>query len=900
MSRSSLVVRRSMLAIFAVAVVAAGLLAAPATSLAATAAPRAATKGFRIFAKSPDAARGDALRFLQTLPADGALSDWRAAAISQCIPVQAPDGSAAVYVVTFSTSGGYAGYVTIDALPSANPVLEFSRNPAPVFASEAVAQARVGAAKSAPRVKRQVYVGPLSYAVETVAASGTTETVPVGALMQATSADAIRGPPAVGSVSAAAVGSVAVSSLGTNYKMIANMPDYDQFTYNYTSSEYNSGTIPAASGTYAASPYLNAGSYYSGCAPTAAGDVVKYWAGNGYPNLFTGKNPTQGGASWEKVVNDLHVYFRTSDDSGSGSTYGSAVAPGLKGYAQGIGGYSFTSVDVGNFTWAAYTGEIDANRPVVLMFQNLNVTAPAAFPYGDHAITGIGYDHTPGVVASEYMIVHDNWPAAPSDVYVQFSGPNTTYDSRDMVTFVPAAAAAPANDTFASGQAIAGSSGSLAGTSVNATKESGEPNHAGDAGGASVWYRWTASAAGTLTVDTFGSGYNTVLAAYTGITVSGLTPVASNDDSGSGLQSRVAFRVTSGTTYRIAVDGSAGASGPVNLDWAFAAAPVAPDAVTATIDSVPPGPVTQGARATFAGSAVDSLGHAINGYEWTSSIDGTISASASFSTTALSPGAHTIGFRARCANGTWSAPQTAILVVTAAPPAAPANDAFSAAQPLPTSSGTISGTSVAATKETGEPAHAGDAGGASIWYVWVAPANGSLSLDTSGSGFDTVLGVYTGASVDALAEKASSDDIAPDNAASRVTLSVVAGTPYRIAIDGYGGASGAVTLDWSFRAPVASVSTVRLSTGGLTRYHYVTITGALKPIRAGAAVRIEILKPGSRTWVRLVTRTTNVAGVWASYRYKVTLRGVYHVRTRFLGDAYSLASMSAYAHLTVR
>src|SRR2546423_8412860 len=35
-----------------------------------------------------------------------------------------------------------------------------------------------------------------------------------------------------------------------------------------------------------------------------------------------------------------------------------------------------------------------------------------------------------------------------------------------------------------------------------ATKEEGEPDHAGDPGGRSIWYRWTANDSGPVTVDT--------------------------------------------------------------------------------------------------------------------------------------------------------------------------------------------------------------------------------------------------------------------------------------------------------------------------------------------------------------------------------------------------------------
>jgi hypothetical protein len=67
-----------------------------------------------------------------------------------------------------------------------------------------------------------------------------------------------------------------------------------------------------------------------------------------------------------------------------------------------------------------------------------------------------------------------------------------------------------------------------------------------------------------------------------------------------------------------------------------------------------------------------------------------------------------------------------------------------------------------------------------------------------GSSFDTLLGVYTGSSVGTLALVASNDDIIPGvNQWSRLSISAVAGTVYRIAVDGFDGSSGNVVLSWS-------------------------------------------------------------------------------------------------------
>ena len=134
--------------------------------------------------------------------------------------------------------------------------------------------------------------------------------------------------------------------------------------------------------------------------------------------------------------------------------------------------------------------------------------------------------------------------------------------------------AVPANDNFSSAFAISGSQGTTNGTNVRATKESGEPNHAGNAGGASIWYNWTAPASGSVTIDTIGSTLDTVLAVYTGSSVGSLTTIASDNDSGGNGASRVVFTASSGTTYRIAVDGFGGARGNVTLNWIQPAAPI--------------------------------------------------------------------------------------------------------------------------------------------------------------------------------------------------------------------------------------------------------------------------------------------------------------------------------------
>ena len=115
------------------------------------------------------------------------------------------------------------------------------------------------------------------------------------------------------------------------------------------------------------------------------------------------------------------------------------------------------------------------------------------------------------------------------------------------------------------------------GITVGATKEAGEPSHAGNPGGHSVWYRLNTNSAQQLTLDTRGSGFDTLLAVYTGpqvATVSTLTPLVSNDDAAAGTTtSQVSFATAANGTYYIAVDGKNGEVGSLHLNLSFAPLP---------------------------------------------------------------------------------------------------------------------------------------------------------------------------------------------------------------------------------------------------------------------------------------------------------------------------------------
>ena len=143
------------------------------------------------------------------------------------------------------------------------------------------------------------------------------------------------------------------------------------------------------------------------------------------------------------------------------------------------------------------------------------------------------------------------------------------------------------------------------------------------------------------------------------------------------------------------------------------------------------------------------------------------------------------------------------------PPPPPGNDNLVNATVLVSCTGSISGTNLNSTRETGEPNHSPDSNGGthSVWYRWRSPSSGSVTITTAGSSYDTVLAVYTGASVNSLSLIANNDDIPdvpgePHQVTSSVTFSASADTVYQIVVDGYnnggsGGDMGPLKLNWT-------------------------------------------------------------------------------------------------------
>jgi hypothetical protein len=144
--------------------------------------------------------------------------------------------------------------------------------------------------------------------------------------------------------------------------------------------------------------------------------------------------------------------------------------------------------------------------------------------------------------------------------------------------------------------------------SLHASKEFGEPNHGGNPGGASVWFKWTAPTNATFTLATHGATFGVLLGIYTGTSVSTLTTVASAAAPVGSHDAAVSFSAKAGRTYYFAIDGRDGTGGPGELTITAGSSPPANSTPPeTTITSAPPASTgSSGASFSFVSSAAES------------------------------------------------------------------------------------------------------------------------------------------------------------------------------------------------------------------------------------------------------------------------------------------------------
>ena len=393
-----------------------------------------------------------------------------------------------------------------------------------------------------------------------------------------------------------------------------------------------------------------------------------------------------------------------------------------------------------------------------------------------------------------------------------------------------ASGAPPDNDMFASARIITGESGSAVGSTSEATKQSGEPAHAGNAGGRSVWYLWTAPATEQTIFETCGTGLDTLLAVYEGGSVTALALIGASDD-GCSEQSILTFPATAGVVYSIAVDGYGGATGSFTLRWRPLLAPrndnfAAAEPLSGTSGSFEEttlGGGTEPGERPHAGSSAGSVW-----FSWTVPVAGVASidtCGSSFDTrlavytgdsvaalTQIASNDDSCGLRSRVRFAARAGTTYRIAVVgvrnrnnavddlalswVIAP--RPTNDTASMPRTLRGMPGSLR-TSNAGALTTDN---------AMVWFRWKVSRTMGVSFDTcSNSTLDTVLTVYRGRTLRGAVRVDEDDDSCAEQA-SRVAFLARRGVDYLIAVGGVRGAWGSFTLRWAAAGPSAGTCRV--------------------------------------------------------------------------------------------
>jgi regulator of protease activity HflC (stomatin/prohibitin superfamily) len=119
---------------------------------------------------------------------------------------------------------------------------------------------------------------------------------------------------------------------------------------------------------------------------------------------------------------------------------------------------------------------------------------------------------------------------------------------------------------------------------------------------------------------------------------------------------------------------------------------------------------------------------------------------------------------------------------------------FHNAYPLNGSSVTRSGNSSGATVESGESSFSTSDNGSitarkTVWFRWSPPSDAIYYVATKGSGYDTVLGIFTGTSVSSVSRVTANDD-ANGTAQSLVRFVARSNTTYYISIGAFGSSPG--------------------------------------------------------------------------------------------------------------
>ncbi len=372
--------------------------------------------------------------------------------------------------------------------------------------------------------------------------------------------------------------------------------------------------------------------------------------------------------------------------------------------------------------------------------------------------------------------------------------------------------AAPANDNFANAITIdpAALPYDLTQDNTDGTMEVGEPSVIGCRAAKSLWWNFTPTVSGSYQLDTFSSDVakDTVLSVWTGDAVDALTLVDCNDDSSGLLRSKLVLILTAGTTYRIRVADYNGGQPLGLLGLHVQLLTAAPSGVT--ISAIPDTAPRDGQSVVL--TANTSSGAAPFTYQWYQGAAGNTSNPLGVTTQAITVAPTPNGnydYWVRVSNGGGSADSaTTTLTVR------PGNDDFASAYTidpaaLPYSRAQANTNATTEAGEVTKVCFSNTTG--SLWWNFTPTVSGTYQVDTfgnAGATVDTVLSIYTGSAVNALTEVGCNDESNVVLYLSELTLTLTAGTTYRIRVAEWGStlSGGTVVLNVQRLFPSVSIS----------------------------------------------------------------------------------------------
>jgi len=331
----------------------------------------------------------------------------------------------------------------------------------------------------------------------------------------------------------------------------------------------------------------------------------------------------------------------------------------------------------------------------------------------------------------------------------------------------------PINDNFSQSIIITNSTATWVADNSGATAEPGE-YLPGGASGRTLWWTWTAPATGVVTIAT--SAFSPTAIA--------VTPNAVHFPEGS--------RAKTAATQPASV---------IVIGPGF---------------GNPPGPSTGTLIDVYTGSSVTNLSLYASNVTWFSSwfIAGGWCVLPSISFPVVGGQTYQISFdgvNQSFGSGTFSFSFGPPPV----PPLPPVNDNFAQATILPGSSPTITGTTIGATSEPGEPFPGADPATKTVWYSWTAPASGNVSLTAANSSSDLNIAVYAGSSLWKL--------IPVTQGVNQASYYALAGTTYKIVLACPSGLATDFSLMLNGPPPPPAITATRLLGGG----YQLLVTGTV-------------------------------------------------------------------------